>query len=358
MDFTSDDEEFLEVVEELLEPNRQRVYRTRENQFEKWDDTEFRNRYRMGKACVEQIVDMISEDISSNTNRNEALTSSEMVLVALRFLATGCFLKVSGDLHGVSESSVCRAVHKVCHAIAIRANNFIKMPRTQEQMSTVKNGFYSIAKFPKCVGAVDCTHVRIQSPGGDTAELYRNRKNFFSFNIQLICDSELNIQNIVCRWPGSAHDSHIFRSSRIKEEFENGDFGNSVIVGDSGYGIKPYLITPLANPRTPAENLFNESPIRTRNPIERCIGVWKRRFPVLAYGLRVKSTKVEAIVVTCAVLHNIAMANNDNMPDEIPFFQQYVAETFVENEINMFNHNRDNTVRLSLINYFDSLIEN
>jgi hypothetical protein len=35
-----------------------------------------------------------------------------------------------------------------------------------------KQGFFQIAGFPRVVGAVDCTHVSIQSPGGPTAELY------------------------------------------------------------------------------------------------------------------------------------------------------------------------------------------
>ena len=47
------------------------------------------------------------------------------------------------------------------------------------------------------------------------------------------------------------------------------------------------LITKIPEPRTRPEILFNESQIRTRNVVERSYGVWKRRFPVLANGLRV-----------------------------------------------------------------------
>lgn len=37
--------------------------------------------------------------------------------------------------------------------------------------------FYRFAKFPSVIGAIDCTHIKIQSPGGgDQAELFRNRK--------------------------------------------------------------------------------------------------------------------------------------------------------------------------------------
>jgi hypothetical protein len=35
-------------------------------------------------------------------------------------------------------------------------------------------------------------------------------------NVQGICDADLRIQNVVARWPGSAHDSIIYANSRIR----------------------------------------------------------------------------------------------------------------------------------------------
>lgn len=45
-------------------------------------------------------------------------------------------------------------------------------------------------------------------------------------------------------------------------------YNEDFLVADSGYAVKPYVITPLLNPQKPEENLFNESQIRTINPIE------------------------------------------------------------------------------------------
>lgn len=115
---------------------------------------------------------------------------------------------------------------------------------------------------------------------------------FFSINVQTVCDASLKIRDIVCRWAGSTHDSRIFNNSSIRTRFEGGEFGSSVIVGDSGYGQKNYLLTPLTNPQTHAELLYQESQIRTRNPVERAYGVWKRRFPVLATGVRLQFDRV------------------------------------------------------------------
>lgn len=285
-----------------------------------------------------------------------------MVLVTLRFLATGSFLQVVGDFIGIDKSTASRIVNKVTRALARLRPQLINMPSTRDEISRVKQRFYTIARFPNCIGALDCTHVKIQSPGGEQAELFRNRKQYFAYNVQAVCDASLKFLDIVCKWPGSAHDSIIFAISRIRASLENFDFGDSVIVGDSGYGIKPYLITPLRHPETQAENLFNESQIRTRNPIERGFRVLKRRFPILALGIRLNRQKVEAVVLASAVLHNIAIEMGETI--EFEYDEEVEAEIELALDINpnILEDNRDvnqnNVVRHRLIltiNYFEQL---
>ena len=82
------------------------------------------------------------------------------------------------------------------------------------------------------------------------------------------------------------HDSTILSNSRINAMFEAGQFGKALLIGDAGYPLKPYLMTPLNAPNTAAEQLYNESLIKTRNSVERTFGVWKRRFPIMALGMR------------------------------------------------------------------------
>lgn len=83
----------------------------------------------------------------------------------LRYLATGSFLLTIADFTGVSESSACRYIHQVCRAIARFRSKFIYFPRNAVDMRNVVTEFYSRCKFPKVIGAVDCTHIKIQSPG-------------------------------------------------------------------------------------------------------------------------------------------------------------------------------------------------
>lgn len=147
--------------------------------------------------------------------------------------------------------------------------------------------------------------------GGNSAENYRNRKSNFSINVQVVCDSQLKCLDVVARWPGSAHDQTIFNNSSLKHRFESGQFRDGLLLGDSGYELKQYLLTPFLNPSSPAENLYNESHIRTRNTIERCFGVCKNRFPVLRRQITLNLARVQAIIVACFVLHNIAIDVNE-----------------------------------------------
>lgn len=87
------------------------------------------------------------------------------LLCTLRFYATGSQLITCADVIGVDESTACRIVHRVTHAIASLYHNYIKFPNTPENLQLTASEFYKIAKFPRVIGAIDCTHVRLLSPG-------------------------------------------------------------------------------------------------------------------------------------------------------------------------------------------------
>nr|CAI5849882.1 unnamed protein product [Callosobruchus analis] len=57
------------------------------------------------------------------------------------------------------------------------------------------------------------------------------------------------------------------------------------------------------------------SATRTRNSVERQYGVWKRRFPVLAIGMRQQHCN---IIIATAVLYNIAIGLDKDEPVDDP----------------------------------------
>lgn len=304
-------------------PNRERALRR--NDFENLREEEFLKRYRLSKTVVGKVVEEIQERLEYPTNRNIPLSPMQQILITLRFYATGSFHLMVGDNAGISKSTVSRIVSKVSAAIASMRRRYVTFPSVQERPSIVQQ-FYDMYNFPGIVGAIDCTHIKIQSPGGNRAEIYRNRKGYFSVNVQVISDANLLIRDIVARWPGSVHDSTIFSNSHIRAQFEMGAIDEGILLGDSGYPLRKYLLTPYLHPETRPQHNYNAAHIRTRNCVERMIGVWKRRFPVLSLGLRTKRQTTLTIIVATAVLHNIAVETRDQLPPEDLTLHQYITE--------------------------------
>ncbi|XP_069668625.1 putative nuclease HARBI1 [Periplaneta americana] len=308
--------EYLEDGELVIEN-----YRPRNSDFEELDEIKFHERYRLKKHVVELLLEQIEDRLEYNTDRNNPLTPIQQLLLALRFYATGSYQLVIGDVNGVSKSTVSRYVRKISYLLASLRPQYIKFP-TGDEIPSVIQDFYNIAQFPGVIGTIDCTHIPILSPGGNMAEIYRNRKSYFSLNVQTISDSQLFIRDIVARWPGSVHDSTIFQRCGRRMLFETGRIGRGLLLGDSGYPLKPYLMTPLLNPRTQAEQNYNNSHIATRNTVERQYGIWKRRFPALNFGLRTNINTAMDVIVATAVLHNIALqTNHEDPPDDVTLEQ-------------------------------------
>ncbi|KAE9528791.1 hypothetical protein AGLY_012366 [Aphis glycines] len=323
----SDDEFFLDMLVHLPRP---RLFRGRINPLEEFDDLDFKCRFRLSKESFGVLMHLIVEYVKHGTKRNVALSPEVQVLITLRYYATGTFQAVIGDHIRVNKSTVCRTIKRVSTAIALLCPQFINMPQSAHERSIVSTGFYKIRNFPRVIGAIDCTHIRIQSPNSDIGERFGNRKGYFSFNVQIICNSNMEIMNIVSRWPGSVHDSTIFDNSLVRAKFENHEYGDNVfLIGGGGYPCRNYLMTPLLNTRAQAEENYqvNRPLVYVRNVVERVFGVWKRRFPVLAVGIRTKlSTSMKTIVAT-AVLYNILLQQRDEMPhNEEPIRPEFLHE--------------------------------
>ena len=133
---------------------------------------------------------------------------------------------------------------------------------------------------------------------------------------------------------------------------------NILFIGDGGYPIRKFLLTPLLNPNNRAEQLYNQSQIRTRNKIECAFGIVKRRFPVLAYGCRLNiQTTLNAIVAT-SVLYNIARHRNDPEirldPAEEEILQALIDEGNIPQAVNRVGN--DSNYRNHIIrDYFANL---
>ncbi|XP_063241459.1 putative nuclease HARBI1 isoform X2 [Bacillus rossius redtenbacheri] len=218
------------------------------------------------------------------------------------------------DIVGVSQATVSRVVKRVSQRLAEASSKFIDFPTETDKITFICNDFYDVAHFPDVVGCVGCTHIPVVSPGGASAELYRNTRGYMSINVQVVVGPSMVIQDLSCRWPGSCQNRKVFENSEVRARFKSADYRGSVLLGDNSYPQLPYLFVPvLGDSPTPAQRRYNDAHRTTHAVVESFFTAWKQRFPCLQQKLRCKFTTSVAIIEACAVLHNIGRACNDNV---------------------------------------------
>jgi hypothetical protein len=151
-----------------------------------------------------------------------------------------------------------------------------------------------------------------------------NRHEYCSQNVLAVCDFNMRFTFVVAGWPGSAHDTRIWRDTllnKYKDEFPHPTQGKYYLV-DSGYPNRKgylapykgqrYRIPKFQNGSQPIgfKELFNHAHSSLRNVIERSFGVLKMKWRIL---LNVPSYSMEnqtKIIIACMALHNFIRDSN------------------------------------------------
>nr|CAD7412958.1 unnamed protein product [Timema poppensis] len=227
-------------------------------------DIEFKQMFRMSRRLAQDLCEMLSPHLEGQ--RSNRLPVHTQVLTAVRFFATGSYQRaVSQDLClAVCQASVSNCVRKISLLIIQNLTaGWIKFPESFEQQ-----------------------------------ELRKNHHN-------------LQILHIDPTMPGSVDDQFIFQYGTLRQALERmyqGGMRNTWLLGDSGYVLEPYLMTPIRNVLVNSpEGRYTTCHHQTRNCVDRLFGVMKSEWQCLLKERVLKYTPPTAgrIIIACAVLNNM-----------------------------------------------------
>ena len=266
--------------DEVPMPIRPRNFRLRQY----FEEIEFRERFRLTRTQAEDLLQLIGQRLDSLTNRSNPLSPTDKLLCALRFYACGDFYYTCGDGQGISKASTCRAVHLVTRVL--NETLFQQTIRWPENSRNLPLRFANIPRtqpgMPCVAGCVDGTLIPMRAPKDNEAQ-YVDRHGNHSINAMFVCGPNMRFYFASVRWPGAVNDARVLRNSHLCQQWEAGwrPFGGAVLLGDSAYPLKSWLMSPIANPLTQAERHFNRAHSKTRRLIECAYGIFKETFQCL-----------------------------------------------------------------------------
>jgi hypothetical protein len=315
LDVSSDSDLEMGIIDELLpKPRRSRQFNERAFG-PAIDETTRLQRHRVPEAVVDYLEDKLGPLLQHPTKRNKPLSPREQIELFLQFLGTNGFYHLLRDARGPSSHTVCRTIHRVSKAVNTLKSEVICWPT---DCSRLAQDFNKIGGFPKVAGCVDGTHFNIAVPTTDEIS-YLNRHHQHSINALAVAGPDLSIYYLNRDHPGRCHDANVLRESLLWQSFEeagNRPFEGAVILGDSAYPLRQWLITPFPGDPDGAKGRFNVSHMRTRNVVERAFGVIKNRFSALKTTLRLKDPRDSASVIESAVIiHNLCIRHGDHGED-------------------------------------------
>ncbi|XP_041435663.1 putative nuclease HARBI1 isoform X2 [Xenopus laevis] len=265
-------QEILQEDSNANQRHRERIFRPRVSLFG-LNEEEVRSRYRFSTEVILELFEQIQQDIEPNCERNHAVPGMVKLLSALHYFASASF-------------------------------------QDKAALQTIKDDFHKISSFPNVMGVIDCTHVALSPP---TEDIYRNSKNFHSLNVQMVCAADMRILNLVAGYPGSTHDSYILKHSSLHSILTSENLPKGWILGDDAYPLTEYLLTPVKDAKTKAEEQYNAAHKLAHSIIERTFGSIKSRFRCLDRSggvLQYSPEKGAQIILACCILHNLAVSRN------------------------------------------------
>ena len=283
----------------------------------------------MSPNRLEHLLSMVAPKITKqNTNFRKPISAEQRLVVTLRYLATGETQQSLSFAFRIGKATISKILAETSEAIyEVLKEEFLKVPRSQNQWLEIAKGFLETWNFPHCIGAIDGKHIRVECPKM-SGTYYYNYKGFYSIVLLAICDSNYCFTCFDLGQYGSNNDCGVLARSSMGEMIENhmldipapSTFSTCsfnplpyFLVGDEIFPLKTWLMRPYPGKLDDQQRIFNYRLSRARRTIENAFGILSARWRIFHTPIRAKTENIEKYVLACLALHNyLRVTDNTN----------------------------------------------
>ncbi|KAJ0638804.1 putative harbinger transposase-derived nuclease domain-containing protein [Helianthus annuus] len=305
---------------------------------------QFESVFKVSRKTFNYICSLVNEPMTSKTSNfmylnGQSMSLNDQVALALRRLSSGDSLIGVGNFFGTNHSTVSQVTWRFVEAIEERGLHHLQWPTTEEEFTQIKSKFENIRGLPNCCGAIDTTHIMMLLSASDrTIDVWLDRKDNHSMMLQVIVDPDMRFRDVVTGYPGKMDDASVLQKSSFHDLSEKGERLNGkklklpegteireYIVGDSGFPLLPWLLTPYQGrdlPETKTE--FNKRHFATKLVAQRALARLKDVWRVI-HGVmwRPDKNRLPRVILACCILHNIMIDMEDDALDELTLTNQH-----------------------------------
>lgn len=295
----------------------------------KSDDDTFQIRFKMSKFLFTNLWKNLQRHFV-NTDRISSFENVEKLMIGINFLLKGKTVRDQCEDFGRSPSSIQKARQQFVQGIIATYAHDMFSPESWPPRR--KNASYTPPKdnagvFAGCVGQIDGTHLLFNSSEIDKAR-FVNYHDYSSTNTLIAVDHQLRILFIYPGCEGSMHDGRVMALSNFYSKYLQTLPQGMFMLADCGYALRNHkVLTPYRNQRyhlsefrgnNPPRNeqeLFNLVHSKIRNAVERCIGVFKRKFRIFKTSSEIELDFFVKVVIAAAILYNLMLDDKDTWPE-------------------------------------------
>ena len=215
------------------------------------NEEEFVQKYRMSRVSFHILLDKIRDHPVFSSRRKKQTPVEYQLMTWLKFVGTegsGASNYNQRSTFGIGYGSGSFFRRRVTTAIRSLKNQYYYW-HDEHERKVIGKEIFTRYDFPHCVSIADGTLFPLAfEPETEDAPDYSGRKYGYSLSTMIFCDHKRRIRHYLAGFPGSAHDSRVFKASRVASDPKAHFADREYCIGDSAFENSWFMVSAFKKP--------------------------------------------------------------------------------------------------------------